>query len=244
MPKSRATCRTCGETYEVNPSQIRWRGSRYCSMACRRVGQKPKARKCAWCGEMFQPPNPGTVGRGKFCSRPCLYAHQKAERSRQVDLVCGACGVTFQRVAAWTKRNSGAIYCSAECKGRAQRRPGSTSYRGPGWRRLAETIRVRDGRRCVRCGAAEEVRQRLHVDHVVPWVLLAEHPHLANDPANLASLCGSCHGVKTHRIEPRLLRGDFLALQEFYGREMMLAAMTRLREAGTQPGLTEEPVPS
>lgn len=240
MPKVKAVCRNCGATYETWPSQVKWRGSRFCSMECRREGVKPKSRTCSWCGETFQPPNPGTVGRGKVCSRRCFFEAQKAERSRQVDLTCSGCGKAFQRVAAWVKKNSGAVFCSHECKGQAQRREGSTSYRGPGWQRLAETIRVRDGRRCVRCGEREGPDRRHAVDHVVPWVLLSERVDLANDPANLATLCLACHGVKTFSIEPRLLQGDLLGLQEFYGREMMLAARSRMAEAGRpQPGLTK-----
>lgn len=62
----------------------------------------------------------------------------------------------------------------------------------------------------------------------MPWVLIKHRPEVANDPANLATLCDQCHGRKTTVIEPRILRGDWLALQEFYGRPVMLAAMARV----------------
>ena len=56
-------------------------------------------------------------------------------------------------------------------------------------------------------------------------------PELANGPGNLATLCHSCHGIKTTVTEPRLLRGDWLALREFYGAETMERAKATLEAA-------------
>lgn len=224
------TCPECGETFTRYASQARWRGARWCSISCRRVGEKPKPRTCRQCGESFTASNPGSVGTGKFCGRQCWRAWNEERNRRQVALICSSCGRSFERVAAWARKNSGRSYCSRECQGRGRIRPGSTSHRGPGWRKLAETIRERDGRRCVRCQAPEASRRHA-VDHIVPWLVLAATPGIANEPANLATLCGSCHGVKTTVTEPRLARGDFLALLEFYGAEAMAAASERMARA-------------
>lgn len=211
------------------PSQVRWRGARYCSLACRSGAATARRwTTCKQCGVRYERASQhvGRPDAGKFCSRACYRAARAADRSRRVDLVCPTCGVTFSRPAAWVKQ--GAKHCSRSCASRARVRPDSEVSRGPGWRRLAETIRERDGRRCVRCSEPEGERRRHPVDHIVPWVLVKHRPEIANDPANLATLCAACHGRKTTVIEPRLLRGDWLALQEFYGRPVMLAAMARV----------------
>lgn len=68
---------------------------------------------------------------------------------------------------------------------------------------------------------------KLSVDHIVPWIMSGVDEEAANHDDNLASLCSVCHGVKTHRIEPRLLKGDWLSLVEFYGQEIADRAMAR-----------------
>lgn len=84
---------------------------------------------------------------------------------------------------------------------------------------------MRDGRRCVRCGDGEVGGRRHAVDHIVPWVIAKANHYAANSDANLATLCHPCHGIKTTVTEPRIMRGDWLALSEFYGPERAKAAM-------------------
>ena len=55
-------------------------------------------------------------------------------------------------------------------------------------------VMKRDGYRCTICGATEH----LQVHHIVPRVLDG-----SNDPANLTTLCGSCHEL-LHRAEQSL----------------------------------------
>lgn len=85
----------------------------------------------------------------------------------------------------------------------------------------------------MRCSAPDgkAKSERLNVDHRVPYRMLADHPTIADDERNLSSLCPKCHAVKTHRIEPRMLRGDFLALDEFYGPGSRLLAEQLFAEA-------------
>ncbi|MEC3863308.1 HNH endonuclease signature motif containing protein [Mesobacterium sp. TK19101] len=61
------------------------------------------------------------------------------------------------------------------------------------WKVLRMEILERDGFACVKCGA----RGRLEVDHIRP---VRDCPEKAFDPANLQSLCPSCHTAKT-RLE-------------------------------------------
>lgn len=99
---------------------------------------------------------------------------------------------------------------------------------GKRWRDRAEEIRALDGYRCVRCGAADEPTNqaaRLQVDHILPRRLLVDRPDVVDLDINLASLCPPCHAVKTHRYEPRILRGDMLAIEDFYGRAVRFVAV-------------------
>lgn len=200
---------------------IRLRGARWCSMTCRREWEaKRVARRwtnCRQCGVRYQREQQymGRPDAGKFCSRGCYYAH-KAANSRLVTLPCATCG---RSVARWLKdvRRARNVYCSRECLGASRVRLGSVVSRGPGWVKLREVIRERDGRCCVRCGDPEPANKRLAVDHIIPWLLCRSDPAIANDPRNLASLCLKCHGVKTTVVEPALFKGDLLSLRSFYG---------------------------
>ncbi len=73
------------------------------------------------------------------------------------------------------------------------RRPSDLVTRSPRWKALRLQALRRDGFQCVQCGA----RGRLEVDHILP---VRERPDLGFALANLQTLCGSCHGMKT-RIE-------------------------------------------
>lgn len=232
-PQQEIVCRECGRRFRRYSSMQ----AQYCSVACSRKAKAPRARDCKRCGKSFVPPNPGQLGTGKFCSRVCWRGDVVDNQRRRVVLTCSTCGKTFERVAAWHRKNGRNVYCSRPCQSWGRVRPGSTHSRGPGWRKLAEEIRVRDGRRCVRCREPEPPGRRHAVDHIVPWLMLKDDLEVANDPANLATLCAPCHGIKTSVIEPRLMRGDLLALQEFYGRRIMEAATQRLPALAHELGL-------
>jgi len=66
---------------------------------------------------------------------------------------------------------------------------------GPGWNKLADSIRERDGHRCRNCGAAGE----LDVHHIIPFRRF-DDPDEANDPDNLVSLCVRCHRLAELRV--------------------------------------------
>ncbi len=82
------------------------------------------------------------------------------------------------------------------------------------WEARAEQIRARDGYRCQNClKTQQENGRRLSVDHILPRRWFTD-PSEADDPANLLSRCGSCHGKKTARAERKLLQGDIMAFQQ------------------------------
>lgn len=63
-------------------------------------------------------------------------------------------------------------------------------YAGAEWKRVARSVRARDGYRCVRCGAEKQGLRSLHLHHLKPW---AGHPELRFDPDNIVTLCKACH---------------------------------------------------
>jgi 5-methylcytosine-specific restriction endonuclease McrA len=74
---------------------------------------------------------------------------------------------------------------------------------------MAALARERDEHKCQVCGSPERKKQKLDVDHIIPFRLVKR-----NDLENLISLCKSpCHGLKTLTAERLLLRGDFLGFQ-------------------------------
>lgn len=217
-------CPQCGATFKRYASQVRWRGARYCSKRCQgQATAKPTTVVCQQCGRVSGRslgPQDRMKGRGKFCGTACYEAYRRADLSRRVTLTCATCGEVFTRVNAWVKKaKSATYYCSTKCASAARQREGRHPHNSAGWKRLAEKVRARDGYKCVRCltpdGASKQ--ERLQVDHRVPYRMLADTPAIADDERNLSALCPSCHGHKTHHVEPRMLRGDFLALDEFYG---------------------------
>jgi len=62
----------------------------------------------------------------------------------------------------------------------------------PGWNRLRDAVRLRDGYRCQVCGAAESGNRQHDVHHKVPFRQFLSATE-ANRIVNLVTLCPSCH---------------------------------------------------
>ena len=224
-------CEVCGRSFRRFASQVRLRGpARFCSRACQVVGTRKYAtRPCLICERPFYPPNGHDSERGRYCSRRCWDSRPSARLQRE----CAYCGMPFVIFPSVTKDSAG-LYCSRPCADLARRRGERLPRRGAAWRLLAGAVRERDEYLCIRCGQPETAAGKsLSVDHIVPARMFLTSPAVADDMANLASLCCACHAIKTHRVEPRLYRGDFLAIDEFYGREIRLAAVARLNAEPT-----------
>ena len=74
---------------------------------------------------------------------------------------------------------------------------GDPNAYGPGWARLRQQVRLRDGYRCQVCGTPEQEREH-DVHHKVPFRAFADasglvNIELANRPENLVTLCPNCH---------------------------------------------------
>lgn len=220
QPPVTLTCPVCQRDFTRFASQIEARGGRYCSNTCRVRDRQVRPRKCQRCGDSFimNTNLNSRPGRGKFCSRSCFY-EAKGENLKRKPFECKQCSKEFTVPEAWIRKAGKPKFCSRRCADMSKHRLGSTSFRGTGWDKIRAAIRSRDGDVCVRCGEANASGRKLSVDHVIPWILVASDESIANSDDNLASLCGPCHTVKTHHIEPRFLRGDYLALVDFYGPE-------------------------
>ena len=235
-------CEVCGEKFRRFASQVKARGpARYCSKACKAIGQgKRVKRACDSCGEQYEPRSTSTRDpkRGRFCTRYCYDDWRRAERDRRSLVECDSCGRSFTKPPCWVARSEKS-YCSRRCASDGRHRGASLPRRGRKWRDLAAEIRERDGQICVRCGEPEPpgTTKSLNVDHILPARLFLDCPEAADNPINLASLCTSCHAVKTHRYEPRILRGDLLAIDEFYGTAVRLAVLPLLPQTANEFGL-------
>lgn len=95
-------CPNCDERFYVPPAQSGRR--KYCSRACKEQAQsRQELIQCRQCGREFQR---AQSHRGRFCSWDCYLA------SRPARVECVLCG------AALPARRR--LYCSAECRRRAQ----------------------------------------------------------------------------------------------------------------------------
>lgn len=209
--KPRGVCALCGKPrprHNLNG----------CSAKCAYTLRKLKTRSprtCPVCKREYF--HKGKL-RLKFCSKRCCVAAQSAKA--WVTFECPNCGLTVQRRVR--RKKADMRFCNLACRTAFWVGPRHPSYRGtadpnrgPGWLRLAATIRKRDGYVCRRCGRTQvENGGSLDVDHIKPWRAF-ENKAEANDPSNLASLCKPCHRHKTGSIERKWLRGDVLAMQQY-----------------------------
>lgn len=72
---------------------------------------------------------------------------------------------------------------------------------GANWHTLRQKIINRDGQRCRMCGASQSVNV-LHVHHIKPFRSFSAIEQ-ANEPANLVTLCASCHHKAEQHVKIR-----------------------------------------
>lgn len=187
---------------------------------CKRKLKTRRPKACAHCGKTFWSYKHNRSSSTKFCCAKC-YDAARARRPLFIETTCQHCGGVFRRHRAALTRSK-RTFCGRECARAFTRGPNSALYRGdkdthrgPEWNRIAARIRERDCHRCRWCGKTEsDNKQKLSVDHVVPWRAF-ENKLEANADDNLVSLCRSCHQKKTIGAERRWLRGDVLGLQAY-----------------------------
>lgn len=130
--------------------------------------------------------------------RSAKEAHAHGKRCKPVkNLPVGSpskCKCGCGDLVAWNRRaNDWNKYVVGHYTRRLEQSPsweGGRSFEpyAPGWPEISRAIRERD-RCCAECGS----NRRLHVHH-------KDRDKLNNDPANLITLCNSCHS-RTHVLE-------------------------------------------
>ncbi len=73
---------------------------------------------------------------------------------------------------------------------------------GPGWNRLREAVRRRDGYRCQICGAVEDTGRQHDVHHKIPFRSFHSIAE-ANRMENLITLCPACHRKAEQNVRIR-----------------------------------------
>ena len=113
---------------------------------------------------------------------------------------------------------------------------------GPGWAKIRERVRARDGFKCRVCGASENGRQH-DVHHKVPFKAFTSREE-ANRLENLTTLCSSCH----RKVEANVrMRSGLAGLSYVLGNLAPLFLMCDSGDLGThiEPAPTEDfPNPS
>lgn len=99
---------------------------------------------------------------------------------------------------------------------------------GPGWGKLRDAIRARDGYRCQVCGAPEGNR-RHDVHHRIPLRAFSSLEQ-ANRPENLVTLCASCHRRAEENVR---IRSGLAGLAYVLSRLAPLFLMCDLTDLGT-----------
>ena len=113
---------------------------------------------------------------------------------------------------------------------------------GPGWAKIRERVRARDGFKCQVCGAPENGRQH-DVHHKIPFKAFTSREE-ANRLENLTTLCSSCH----RKVEANVrMRSGLAGLSYVLGNLAPLFLMCDSGDLGThiEPAPTEDfPNPS
>lgn len=174
----RQVCYTCGETFRAEKK------SRYCSHECYQNRYCAKPVVICPCGKPFKAraSKKSETGRQKFCSWVC---RMKYGRGVMGAVVCERCGKTFEVYPSRFKFGN-PRYCSQSCAGnmRTQENERFRRVQTAEWEEIRKSILDRDGHKCAKCGSTEQ----LTVHHIIPWARSRD-----DTPANLISLCRSCH---------------------------------------------------
>jgi hypothetical protein len=92
-----------------------------------------------------------------------------------------------EAVRAWERKKAFRLKREADQQ-RLKRWRSERKVSGPEWENLREEVFTRDGYRCTKCPATDD----LHCDHII-----ALSRGGTNDVTNLTTLCGACHSHKT-----------------------------------------------
>lgn len=148
---------------------------------------------CNHCGEAFQEYKSRIErGRGKFCSKDCMYA---GADTRQ-EFVCDGCGVVDTRQKTRLNRHEN-NFCSAECSQEFHQQENHPMWDGgsekfthtPEGKEWRTSVFKRDDYTCQDCGSSG-ANTYLNAHHIKPR---EEYPELEADVDNGITLCTDCH---------------------------------------------------
>jgi DEAD/DEAH box helicase domain-containing protein len=108
---------------------------------------------------------------------------------------------------------------------------------GPGWSKIRERVRARDGYKCQVCGTPESGRQH-DVHHKIPFRAFASREE-ANRLENLITLCPSCHKKAEENVR---IRSGLAGLAYVLGNLAPLFLMCDASDLGTHIEPTENAV--
>lgn len=195
-------CLSASDSFE-GENHPNWKGGKEtteCEICSAEFEYYPSEKKGLYCGTC--------VENEDWRYRPDVSGENNPRWSGgERELDCDGCG------AAVVRRSSNItgehVFCSADCQyewlseaftgeGHPNWAGGSNPNYGPGWRQAKQRALERDAHKCVLCGTtAAELGRNPDVHHIVPVRAFLETPVTterdAHYPANLASLCPSCH---------------------------------------------------
>lgn len=174
---------------------------------------------CDYCGDKYKyyPSRRNREGRKNFfCNKECA---DKFKAKDGLDTHCTECNKDIhippshiKEVGGYKQKN---YFCGKDCESKFKKREwtgeehpsyngGTIKQMGENWREKREKVIKRDNNTCQNCGIEREkhkdkYNKGLHVHHKVPRSqILSDEPtkseiELANNMANLVTLCASCH---------------------------------------------------
>lgn len=181
--------------------------------------------ECHNCGSEFTRAPSLVDSERVYCSQNCKYewisenlSGSNHKNYSKVECECYECGETFKRIPSEAEKRE-RNFCSQDCYWLALRElskgENNPSYKhgegehyyGANWRSIASDARERDDYECQSCRMGlEEHQERFDrvfpVHHVVPFRLF-DDKDVANQLANLLTLCCECH-MKYERKSQRI----------------------------------------
>lgn len=214
------SCAICETAFTVKPSRAKASKQITCSADCiaelRRRNTKaaratdlPTSATCPTCGKAFERKASQLAKYAlNYCGRECAAVGKLGVNYTPVTgswLACETCAKPIWRTPATLRPHN---YCSRACFGldpasKPKSKPNTQLEKnwrwkggfipyGPGWTKtLRASIRKRDGYRCRNCGFRPAVARQLHVHHL-------DGSKTNHNPANLVTLCDTCHAKHHH----------------------------------------------
>lgn len=194
------TCLTCSAVFLVGTKSSS-RAKKYCSRKCAEAGGyrfRNRTRvTCEYCGNKFYR-TPAFIRGRIFCDNECWAKNRTKEFNQNAVKPCAWCGESLKR----RKGEGGANFakrmtCSKSCAGKYRWRTNPNPvylYPREFTNRIRHEVRLRDMFSCQECGVMEDGQQH-DVHHI-------DYDKHNNHPANLITLCRSCHS-KTSNVGKR-----------------------------------------